>query len=291
MVIGDICFEEKNKYTGWDGQETGCLLLWEDMDDKYKITLTSNVKSIRPLELIDYIFGDYVVVTKFDDRIEAMILKTFANVLIFEGDMAGFEGILSSKIHDYYYKCKWIYASEYGRDKKEEILNYPKYFKKHIPWAVIKTTQIVPYGEKMLVKSLENESGVVITASEDVYIMIGVRGEVYDISREKFEKTYEMTDEDLDIFAMMTDYLPEVTALEGGEFISLDDKAKLCYPLKGNGIFARKLTVRTKVFGNYGNGDYFLGNAGDYLAIRCDDLSDIYIIQNKIFVDTYEEMT
>ena len=33
-----------------------------------------------------------------------------------------------------------------------------------------------------------------------------------------------------------------------------------------------------------------LGKPGDYLAVRCDDLHDIYVIEQKIFGLTYEEV-
>ena len=32
-----------------------------------------------------------------------------------------------------------------------------------------------------------------------------------------------------------------------------------------------------------------LGQAGDYLAVRSDDLSDVYVIEKKIFAKTYQE--
>ena len=56
------------------------------------------------------------------------------------------------------------------------------------------------------------------------------------------------------------------------------------------GIYAKCLERRTKVFNPYNEGEYFVGRKGDYLAIRQDDLSDIYIIKNGIFQETYEEM-
>ena len=45
-----------------------------------------------------------------------------------------------------------------------------------------------------------------------------------------------------------------------------------------------------KVFGK-GRGDYFIGKAGDYLAIRLDDLQDMYIIRREVFERTYELKT
>jgi len=32
-----------------------------------------------------------------------------------------------------------------------------------------------------------------------------------------------------------------------------------------------------------------LGNIGDYIAVRSDDIHDIYVIEKEIFMLTYEE--
>ena len=41
---------------------------------------------------------------------------------------------------------------------------------------------------------------------------------------------------------------------------------------------------------SHNKGEYFVGTSGDYLAIRKDDISDIYIIQREIFAQTYEKV-
>ena len=68
----------------------------------------------------------------------------------------------------------------------------------------------------------------------------------------------------------------------------MDDKAKLCLPKGDNVIYAMPLTKRTKVFSESNKGEYFVGREGDYLAMREDDMNDIYIIQKEIFEDTYQ---
>ena len=87
----------------------------------------------------------------------------------------------------------------------------------------------------------------------------------------------------------MLEYLPEVELLPDGEYVALDEIAKLCYPKSGNGIYCKELECRTKVFPVNGNDEYYLGNQGDYLAVRLDDSTDLYIIQKEIFGNTYEE--
>ena len=164
-----------------------------------------------------------------------------------------------------------------------------KYKKRYIPWAYIKTTDIIPRGEKFRMKMLENESEVEIIADDSVYIMIGIKGEIYNISAEKFDATYKQTYELFDICNIMPMYLPTVYSCVTNRRISLGDKAHLCYPRNGNMIYAKQLERKTKVFTKYNEGEYFVGKPGDYLVVRADDLDDVYIVQKEIFGESYEK--
>ena len=72
------------------------------------------------------------------------------------------------------------------------------------------------------------------------------------------------------------------------KYISLDEAAHICYPSRGIGIYACELERRTKIFPVDNEEDYYLGRPGDYMAIRMDDFTDVYIIQREIFLQTYE---
>ena len=89
----------------------------------------------------------------------------------------------------------------------------------------------------------------------------------------------------------MTVFLPEVKVLPDDEFISIDEMAHICYPKQGMEIYAKPLEKRTKIYPVYDPENYFLGREGDFMAIRVDDISDMYIIQKKIFLHTYEEVS
>ena len=45
-----------------------------------------------------------------------------------------------------------------------------------------------------------------------------------------------------------------------------------------------------KVFTEWDDEKYMLGKEGDYLAIRQDNLHDVYIIEGTIFAHTYEKV-
>ncbi len=266
------------------------VLAYSETEEDIKLYFYSKDKAVRALEVLDYITETYGMVKGNANYAKTSISKIFFDVMMSDCDTDSIEECLEKKIDDYYEKCNWIFSTDYIKTELSNIMKYPKYKKKSIPWAAVKATDITNQGEKFKLKSLENESDIEFVATPDLYIMIGCRGEIYNISEEKFLSTYRITDEPFDIFSQMPDFIPEVQLSDNGEYVSLDDKAKLCYPINNKIIYANPVDTRTKVFSEHNKGEYFVGKAGDYLAVREDDVSDIYIIQREIFEQTYEKV-
>lgn len=264
------------------------LLVWKSQDEE-RLLFLSDSRRIRALEFLDYLIAEFGLVRGNAECASGQISSAILSVQIADMDLADTMEFLLQMSMSYYEDCDWIEATKYGIVHCDEIGKMPRYYKKKIAWAYVRATDVVPAGEQIRIKSLENESGMLLTAAEDRYIMIGCRGEVYDITKEKFENTYEATDEPLDIFEQMLDFLPAIEKVTDGDYISLDEVASLCYPRRGAGIHACELERRTKVFPFNDNAEYFLGRPGDYMAIRLDDFTDIYVIQREIFQQTYED--
>lgn len=263
------------------------ILLWAIEGEDVKVRFHSENKQIRALEFVDFLLGEYGMVKGNETDAGGIISKILLSVLMSEIDEKDIGEFFNRITWMYFDECDWIFADEYVKANKDDIFKLPKYVKKPVTWAFVKTMDIATYGTKFLLRSLENESDVELMASEDLYIMIGCRGEIYNISRDKFMRTYDMTDEAFDVYEKLPEYMPEVRLCEDNTYISLDDKAKLCYPKSGRAIYAKPLTCHTKVFSKENHGEYFVGKPGDYLALRTDDLEDIYIIQREIFEETY----
>ncbi len=266
------------------------VLAWANDTDDIKVAFFSTNDYIRALEFIDYLACEYGVAKGDKEFATTVISKMFIKVMMADMEVDNFQELFGKIIENYYSKCQWIFANDYAIEEKENIINMQEYIKKPIPWAYVKTTDIIKVGEKFKLKSLENESNMIFEAADDLYIMIGCRGEIYNISKEKFQATYDLTDEKFDIYTQMPDYIPEIQLYEDKTFVSLDDKAYLCYPKNKTSIYASELATRTKVFSNHNKGEYYVGRKGDYLAVRKDDLTDVYIIQREIFAMTYEKV-
>lgn len=269
------------------------MLAISDRGEQVQIVFFSDTRKVRALEFLDCLMSEFGLIKGDADCacgwVSSLILKAQISGLDMENTY-GYKDYFLDGVKNYFIDTVVIDAGEYAFSEKNIIEDMPLYKKKDIPWAYVRTLDVAEEGQKIKIRSLENESGIVIVAAEDVYIMVGCRGEVYDISRSRFEATYEPSDKPLDIFEQLLDFLPAMELEQTGEYVSLDESARLCYPDSKPQIRAVKLENRTKVYPVDGNGEYYLGREGDYMAVRIDDYSDIYIIQNDIFEETYEKV-
>lgn len=268
-------------------EESNCkvALYMSVCSGNYEVDCISNTKEIRSLEFLEFVFDRFGLTSGNEmtshGKISTVILSVYMS------DME------NSNEYDFFFDRanKYFEDTDIINSKADTIDSslMKRYYKKNVKWAFVKTTDIIEAGKILRVKSLENPSGIKVKSCTDSYIMIGYRGEVYDITRDKFEKSYECTEEVVDIFESMMDIMPTVQVEESSEYVPIDEIAHICYPKRGSEIYAKELLRRTKVFIENTDNDYFVGKPGDYLAIRSDDLSDKYIIQKDIFTSTYSE--
>ena len=131
-----------------------------------------------------------------------------------------------------------------------------------------------------------------MTVEDNTVFMIGIKGEVYPSTKEKFEKGYHAIDEryDLTEHALRADYIPTIRNRLDGSAREIIEFAKLCMPTGETHIHARMLTGMVKVFTFWDREKYMLGKPGDFLAVRCDDRHDIFVVERDIFYKSYEEI-
>ncbi len=275
-----LCLGKKDKKfaLGW----------YIDEDGEVQVYFYSHDKQIRALEFMEFMVAEYGKATGNATYAQTTLSKLVFKVLGRPVDEENVEGFLEEKVTEYFTEYDWMYTL--GMVDDAFLQNMRKYKKKNIPWAYVRTTDILPKGEKFRIKMLENESEVELTSNEATYIMIGIKGEVYNIAADKFADSYETTYEMFDICDITPIYLPSVYSCVTNKRISLDDKAYVCTPKENRRIYAKQLERRTKVFSVYNNGEYFVGKMGDYLVVREDDHEDVYIVQKEIFSETYEKV-
>ena len=188
------------------------------------------------------------------------------------------EAFFSERLNEYFDHTEIIYAKDYMID----ITEMKRYQKKKLPLGFVKIGEVMQAGTPITIRTLEGD--IDISVDENFYIMIGVKGEVYPIKKEKFEKSYE---EMKGKFELEAEYVPTVRNRITGQTESILDFARSCVPTGETQIYARELDRITKVFSAWDEEKYMLGNPGDFIAARCDDLHNIYIVERDIFYKTY----
>jgi len=288
-VFSDVVVIEPIENIEESAEESVIRIGYSEDEAGVGVVVFSSIKSVRAKELCGFLLGDFGLVKGDANKASTSVPALAARLLRTDNGSGNIADYLSQKVKEYYEDCVHIdlRTTEGYRGDFDENARYKK---KDVQWAVVKSEDIAPCGTQIRFKTLENESGHVIEAGIDKYIMIGIDGETYDIDKVKFEHTYELTGERLDIFTQMFKLIPEVKIAGSNDYICLEEKALMCRPKGQNVILAQRLEKRAKVYYKDGEGDYYLGKAGDVLACRADDRNDIYVIQGDIFETTYERV-
>ena len=249
----------------------------------YKLSVRSCVPEVNASELAGYLTkeigsggGHYEKAGGFIN--ENLYIKKYPGLHM--------DGYINNRMTQYFDNYEIIHAKDYCIDTSAMDL----YQKKRLPLGFVRSEDVLPKGTPITVRSLEGDMDLVV--EEDLYIMIGIKGEVYPKRKETFLKSNEILNEkyDYDKYVISNTYIPTVKNRMTGQNHLLSDYAGVCVPSGSVKIFARKLTKGVKIFTAWDKDKYMLGNPGDYLAVRCDDLHDIYIIEEKIFGITYESV-
>ncbi|NLW79892.1 MAG: recombinase RecJ [Ruminococcaceae bacterium] len=174
------------------------------------------------------------------------------------------------------------YDHVYANNHQLDFASMPRYQKLPLPLGFAKSTDLFPAGTPITVRTLEGD--VDTHTAADIYLMIGVEGEVYPIKAERFAATYKLLPTP---YTMTTDYAPTITNKITGDKIDLLPFAHSCVPAGEKIIRAMPLTRQAKVFTNWDTEKYFFGRVGDYIAASEGTTDDLYIINREIFDKTY----
>lgn len=191
------------------------------------------------------------------------------------------EKFLQKRMHDYFANSEVIYAATYDAD----IASMKEYEKLPIKLGYVKATDVAAVDTKVCIRTMEGDFEMEVT--DDLYIIIGIDGEIYPNRAEKFFRSYKQVD---DPYVFEGEYPPTIKDIMEAKSIDLIAKAKTCVSQGVTHIFSKPIDHTMKIFTAWDHEKYMLGNPGDYLAVRTDDYHDVYIIEKNIFGRTYKEV-
>lgn len=251
-----------------------------------KISVRSCIKEVKACELAEFITagigsgGGHL--EKAGGFIQNELLDRAYEHYGREKNLSDF---LEWRMVDYFDDIEIIHAREYDITLND-IQTMQMYRKKKLLLGYVKAAEMFETGQTVSVRTLEGDLDVQVC--EDTYIMIGIHGEIYPNRQDKFERSY------LDVeqhYIFEGEYPPTIKDVTEGKNISLIPYARACVPTGESFIYVKELDHRVKVFTEWDDDKYMLGKEGDYLAVRKDDLHDIYIIEQSIFAKTYEPVS
>lgn len=257
-------------------------VVFNENSDGYKFSVRSCIREVNASELASYLAdaigsggghyekaGGFISMKLYEEQYPKLHAEAYFN----------------NRMTEYFDNHEIIYAANYDID----VSNMKLYHKKKLPVGYVKADELLPAGTPITIRTLEGD--VDLTVEEDLYIMIGIKGEVYPNREAKFRQSYRQTGEKYCMGNCLskTEYLPVIKNRVDSSSLFLADYAKICIPTGEVNIYARPLQKAIKVFTAWDEDKYMHGDAGDYLAARCDDLHDIYVVDKDIFEICYEE--
>lgn len=251
-------------------------LVYNDQNDGYKLSVRSCIREVQACELASFLTEGFGNGGGHSEKAGGYLNK---QTYLKQNPYLNIEDYITRRMENYYNSYTVAYAGEYQAD----LTKMKRYVKNNLPIAFVKSTDLLPEGTPILVRTLEGDANLTINAEH--YLMIGIRGEVYPIMREKFEKTYQVLDSKVE---MQLDYTPKIRNIIDGENYELMDYAKSCVATGKSSIYAYQLDKSMKIFTKWYQDTYMLGKPGDCFAVREEDHQDIYIVEQKIFNKTYQ---
>lgn len=254
-------------------------VVYNETDDGIKLSVRSCTREVKASELAAFLTLDVGSggghLEKAGGFIQKSLYEKYYKTL-------HAEAFFSEKLNDYFDNSEVIYADRYEMD----TTGLKKYVKRKIPIGYADVDDIFPAGTPLLIRTLEGDFE--LTHNGEFYVMIGIKGDVYPIKKETFNKGYIQSDEP---FAIDVEYSPTIKNMHSGKTENVLKYAKSCVSSGMTYIYARQISKRTKVFTAWDPEKYMFGRAGDYLAVRCDNPHDIYIVEQEIFSKTYDELS
>lgn len=263
--------------------EIDTCVVYNQINDGYKFSVRSCIKEVNASELAAYLAQDIGSGGGHAEKAGG-----FISMKLYEQNFPTMhsDGYFNNRMTKYFDNHDIIYGAEYEAD----VSDMQQYKRRPLVEGCVRVDQVFPAGTPITVRTMNGD--IDMKADEDSYVVIGRKGEVRAYTGEHFHRTYKQTDrlfctEDC---SHKQDYVPVMKNQIDGSTRVIADCAFICQPIKELHVYARPIEKAVKVFSKWNEDKYKLGNIGDYLIVRSDDLHDISVVSKENFETGYEKI-
>lgn len=186
---------------------------------------------------------------------------------------------LETRIREYFDNSEIIYFDSYQISSDETN----DYVKKPQELGYVWLDRLYKEGVKLVVRTMNGDMEVVVVSG--MVLLIDVDGEVNILRQADFDKQYIALEECFQLHEV--EYAPIAKNVQDNNIIQLLSEARVCITKQEEYVKAKQLKRKTKLFTRVSEDDYLVGNVGDYLVLRTDDLQDMTIIKKELFESYY----
>lgn len=251
-------------------------IVYSVLDYGVKFSVRSCIREVQASELSEYLSDKIGSGGGHFEKAGGVLKKELLKANNVPLTKEGIRDFIYQRMIDYYTSTKIIYVGEWDPDLRD----MRSFDKRKILMGYVDPCEIGLSNRNVTIRTYGGDVEVYLT--EDIYIMIGINGEVYPIRKANFSKGYKKTKRE---YKFVGEYEPSIKVGKGDSNIPLINFARPCISTGEGRVQARELVSRVKLFDSWESEKYILGKPGDYLVMRDDD---IQIIGKRLFELTYK---
>ncbi len=256
-------------------------VVFNQMNEGFKYSVRSCIKEVNASELAEYLAegmgsggghyekaGGFISMKLYEEKYPTLHA----------------EGYFNNRMVEYFDSFRILYAGEFQPDME----GMRSYERKDMPLGYVEADNLLPVGTPVTIRSVKGDMDLQIL--DNLYLVVGQKGEVFPVYRGEFENMYQTLKEEfrLEDCVPAPAYAPIIKDKNNGQKIVLTDHTRKCLPLKRQLVYAKPLEHGVKLFTLWDKDKYLLGRPGDYLAVKKDNPQDVFVVSKATFEQGYE---
>lgn len=258
---------------------TTCLV-YNILPPGVKISVRSCVPEVKASELAGFLAEGFGGGGGHTVKAGGFLKKDLLEMAGYKYSGEDIKKFLTDRYDDYFENCDIVHEEDYENGYYSKNAGaFGKYVKNNIKVGYVKTSDIAKTGTNVTIRSIEGD--IELKTSKDSYIIVGIAGEIYSCSKEKFGKSFMLRN---DGYEYPGEYSPMVVNSVTGERKELLPYVHPCTEIGGTSVIAGCLPQRMKLFTASDRDNYQLGMPGDYMVQTAEGLN---IVRRDVFKRMY----